>query len=324
MSDFGSVLESGVELLRGLRRRRDDVGAARRTVAEWAAGHPETHAELVVDVRPGTPVVDYDLLLEHPGGGTVALTSSTEDGVPWLIDHSTHWAAGHLVSVGEVYLTLPQALTMLRSLSRPGRTPHDEIVEQCLLLNETNGDDEPLSAADLQSVADDFRRTRGLHGREATLSWLAEMGMSPAQFEEYVEGMARRRRFRRRKEAELAADHLTAHRTDFDGVRALWVIAPAPVPADLLADPAALLDIEEAEVTVGERRAAELPEPLRTARPGEVVGPVEHGNGFLTGVVRERRPAGDDEQTLAAAGHAAFTAWLTERRAQTSIEWHWL
>ncbi|MET8049393.1 TIGR04500 family putative peptide maturation system protein [Streptosporangium sp. NPDC005286] len=327
MTDFAKALQSGVSLLRTLPRRRVGVADARRAVGEWAARHPEIRAQLVVDRRPGTPVVDYDLLLDHPDGGTVALTAPPEDGVPWLIDHSTHWAAGHLVSVNDVDVTVPQALTMLRSLSRRDASPYQEIVDQCLLV-EAVDETEPLSAADLQATADEFRRGRGLHDRESTLAWMAEAGMSGEQFEAYITGIARRRRFRRGKEAELAGAHLAASPGDFARVRAVWVTGEEKVTAgtvsDLLTGLASLGDTGEATVTFATRWEADLPAPLRGTPPGGIVGPVElPDGGFLTGAVLHRSPATDDRETLAAAGRAAFAGWLAERRAAATVEWHW-
>ncbi|MFF5205577.1 TIGR04500 family putative peptide maturation system protein [Streptosporangium sp. NPDC000396] len=332
MSDFGAVLESGVRLLRGLPRRRAHVEQARRAAAEWAAGHPGLGAELVVDERPGTPVVDFDLLLEDPEGGTVALTAQADDGVPWLIDHSTHWAAGQLVTVDDVHLSVAQALTMIRSLSRRDVTPHEEIVDQCLILNEVGKDERPVSDEDLQAAADEFRRGRGLHDRAATLGWLAEMGMSLQQFETYITGVARRRSFRRRKEAELAAARLARNPEDFDRVHAVWITGPEDALAGRAAELAEVCHAGlaalspaggEAETTIAERWAFELPVPLRGASPGTVVGPVAGGGIFLAGVVLARTAASADERTLAAAGRVAFTEWLAERRRQASVEWHW-
>ncbi len=327
MSGFGTAVESGVRLLRSLPRRRADVEEARGTAAAWAAAHPQLEPQLVVDVRPGTPVVDYDLLLTHPDGGTVALSAPDEDGVPWLIDHSTHWAAGQLVSVDDVHLSVAQALTMLRSLSRRDVTPYEEIVDQCLIIAEVQGDDAPLDDAELQTVADEFRRGRGLIGRAATLAWLADVGMSPSMFESYIVGIARRRRFRQRKESELASAYLAAHRADFDRVRALWVVSPekctAATPQELLA---LVPGLREAEVTIDVRRARDLPAELvdeAGTSAGTVVGPLPHGGAFFTGAVLEREPAGDDPETLTAAGRAAFDEWLAERRRRATIQWHW-
>ncbi|MCT9934077.1 TIGR04500 family putative peptide maturation system protein [Planotetraspora sp. A-T 1434] len=321
---FAQVLTEGVELLRGFRRRRTAVAGARHAVAEWSARHPAARPQLVVDVRPGSPVVDYDLLVCHPEGGTVALSAPADDGVPWLADHSTHWAAGYLVSVDKVHVHVAEALAMLRRLPRRDRALHDEIVEQSLVLNEIMTDDEPLDEEDVRAAAEEFRRSRGLHDRASTLAWLAEMSMSGEQFEAFIAGIARRRRFRRRKEAELAPAYLADHQADFDRVRALWVTGCQPVNGELLRGLGGLLGCREAEITIGERWAGELPGPLRHAARESMVGPVEHPGGYLTGMVLARRASRDDPETLAAAGAAAFREWLAARRKRASIEWHWL
>ncbi|NUW34447.1 TIGR04500 family putative peptide maturation system protein [Nonomuraea sp. SMC257] len=336
MTDLAETLASGAALLRSLQRRRSGVADARRAADAWAARHRDANARLVVDRRPGSPVVDYDLLLDHPDGGTIALSAPPEDGVPWLIDHSTHWAAGHLVSVDGVHVSVPQALTMLRSLSGRDASPYQEIVDQCLLA--AAGDDgEPVGAADLQATADEFRRGRGLRDRASTLAWMAAAGMSGEQFEAYIEGIARRRRFRREKEAELAQGHLAAAPGDFARVRAVWVTGAEKVVAGDVAElfgalgsvggpgsigePGAVGDVV---VTVGVRWESDLPEALRGAPPGRVVGPEQApGGGFLTGAVLSRTPAVADAETLEAAGRAAFACWLAERRAAATIEWHW-
>ncbi|MCK2219350.1 TIGR04500 family putative peptide maturation system protein [Actinomadura sp. ATCC 31491] len=331
-SVFAQALESGVELLRSLPRRRSAVPAARAAARDWAARHPGVGAQLVVDERPGTPVVDYDLLFDHPGGGTVAVTAPAEDGVPWLVDHSTHWAAGHLVSVDGVHVSVSQALTMLRTLSKGGGSPYQEIVDQCLLaaaLEEAGDDATPPTAAELQATADEFRRGRGLHDRAATLAWMTAAGLSGEQFESYIGAIARRRRFRLGKEAELAPAYLAAHLADFARVRAVWVTGPervvAGTPGELLGGAAAHGEAAygEAVVTVGTRWEHELPEMLRGAAAGDVVGPASApGGGFLTGAVLSRTEAVADAGTLAEAGRAAFGAWLAERRAAAEVEWH--
>ncbi|MEU1881682.1 TIGR04500 family putative peptide maturation system protein [Streptosporangium sp. NPDC020072] len=330
-TDFAAALESGVRLLRGLPRRRAHVEEARRTVAGWALEHPDLRAQLVVDERPGTPVVDFDLLVEDPQGGTVALTVQAEDGVPWLVDHSTHWAAGQLVSVDDVHLSVAQALTMIKSLSRRDATPHDEIVDQCLILNEVGKETEPVATEDLQAAADEFRRGRGLYDRATTLAWLTEMGMTPEQFETYIGGIARRRAFRRRKEAELGAARLAADPRAFDLVRVVWVTGQENAVAARAGDLArvhdgglaALAAAGDVETTIAERPAVELPEPLRDVAPGATAGPVPYGGAWLAGTVLARQEARADERTLAVAGRVAFSEWLAGRRAQATVEWHW-
>ncbi|GAA0406126.1 hypothetical protein GCM10009530_67890 [Microbispora corallina] len=227
-----------------------------------------------------------------------------------------------VVTVDRVRLRLPEAVTLLRQWSREGRTVHDEIVEQCLLLNEVLDDDEPLAEADLRAATEEFRRARGLRDRSSTLAWLAETSMTGEQYEAFVAGAARRRRFRRRKEAELAAAYLEAHRADFDRVRALWASGPQPVNGELLRGLGGLLGCGEAVVTLGERWAADVPAPLRHAPRGSLVGPVAHAGGYLTGLVLERTVCRDDPPTLRAAGTAAFAEWLADRRRHACVEWH--
>ncbi|MEU6427019.1 TIGR04500 family putative peptide maturation system protein [Microbispora sp. NPDC046973] len=321
---FAAVLAEAVELLRGLRRRRTAVPEARSLAAAWAAAHPEARAQLVVGLRPDSPLVDYDLLVEHPEGGTVALSAAPDDGVPWPAEHSAHWAAGYLVTVDRVRLRVAEALMLLPRRPCGDRDVHDEIVEQCLLMNETLEDGEPLDDADIRAAAEEFRAGHGLRDRASTLAWLAEMSLSGEQFEAFIAGIARRRRFRRRKEAELAPGHLAAHRCDFDRVRALWVTGSQPVNGELLRGVGGLVGCGEAVVTVGERWARDLPAPLRHAAHDTLVGPVAYGDGFLTGIVLERRVGRDDPETLAAAGATAFGEWLAGRRRRASIEWHWL
>ncbi|MBB2748486.1 UNVERIFIED_ORG: putative peptide maturation system protein [Microbispora rosea subsp. rosea] len=334
VTTFAAVLAEAVELLRGLRRRRTAVPEARSLAAAWAATHPEARAQLVVGTRPDSPLVDYDLLVEHPEGGTVALSASPDDGVPWPAENSAHcvagnwaagnWAAGHLVTVDRVRLRVAEALMLLPRRPYGDRDVHDEIVEQCLLMNETLEDGEPLDDADIRAAAEEFRAGHGLRDRASTLAWLAEMSLSGEQFEAFIAGIARRRRFRRRKEAELAPGHFAAHRCDFDRVRALWVTGSQPVNGELLRGVGGLVGCGEAVVTVGARWARDLPAPLRHAAHDTLVGPVAYGDGYLTGIVLERRVGRDDPETLAAAGETAFDEWLAGRRRRASIEWHWL
>ncbi|TQS18256.1 TIGR04500 family putative peptide maturation system protein [Microbispora hainanensis] len=335
---FAAVLAEAVALLRGLGRRRAAVPEARTLVTAWAAIHPEVRARLVVGLRPGSPLVGYDLLVDHPEGGTVALSTSAlftslEGGVPWPAGHSAHCAAGccvagYLVTVDRVRLPVAEALMLLPGRPYGDRDVHDEIVEQCLLMNETLEDGEPLGDADIRAATEEFRAGHGLRDRASTLAWLAEMSLSGEQFEAFIAGIARRRRFRRRKEAELAPGHLAAHRGDFDRVRALWVTGSQPMNGDLLRGtgglPSGLSNYREAVVTVGERWARDLPAPLRHVPTGTPVGPVAYGDGYLTGIVLERRVGRDDPETLTAAGETAFGEWLAGRRRRASIEWHWL
>ncbi|WP_169981838.1 hypothetical protein [Microbispora sp. H10836] len=304
--EFADLLGEGTEILRGLRRRCTGLAEAGEVVGSWAARHPRACPRLVLTGRRG----EYDLRLNHPEGGTVTLSvprgaESEQDGR----------APGGPLGTDRLRAGVAEALALLQADCRDLRAV---IAEQCLLSRELMEDDEPLDEGDLREAVAEFRAGHGLRDRASTLAWLAEMSLSGEQFEVFVTGIARWRRFRRRKEAELAPGHLAAHRRDFDRVRALWVTGSQPVDGKSLRGVGGLVGCGEATVTVGERWARDLPAPLRHAAHDTRVGPMAYGDGYLTGIVLERRAARDDPETLAVAGEAAFREWLAVRRGGPS------
>ncbi|MFI7708451.1 hypothetical protein, partial [Nonomuraea sp. NPDC049480] len=131
--------------------------------------------------------------------------------------------------------------------------------------------------------------------------------------------------------------YLTSHLKEFCEIRAAWITGRDATAIEEIAraDSAAvfLLQAEEAirggngrlRLTMVTGHASELPEPLRAASTGRVVGPVDGEDGLLAGVVLGRvAPRPDDPQALAAAAQAAYAEWLTERRRAADIRWHWL
>src|SRR5689334_17028094 len=83
--DFGMVLASAVDFLRELPRSDTEIATARRQSATWAASHPQLSARLVVDVPPGSVNVNFDVLLDHPDGGTVAISFAPDGDLPWSV-----------------------------------------------------------------------------------------------------------------------------------------------------------------------------------------------------------------------------------------------
>ncbi|MBW8481874.1 TIGR04500 family putative peptide maturation system protein [Actinomadura parmotrematis] len=320
---LGAALGSAAELLRGLPRRRDGESAARAAVRAWAADHPGLDAELVIAPHPSSPVVDYDLVLAHPDGGTVTVTAQPEDGVPWLVDHSTHWAANRVLTVDGFDVTVPQALMAVRAAGARRPSLHRELVDHCLLYALAAGDTAPVTREETQAAADEFRRSRGLHDRAVTLAWLAEAGLTEDDLARHVDRYARVRRLRRRKERELGPALLAADPGRFDRVDALWALTDGEVTAARVARTLPVVPTVRMELTSVETVADALPEPMRGAAADERVGPVPYEGRWLAGLVRSRRPAAADVAARAAE-RAAFDAWLAERRAAADIRWHWL
>ncbi|MBB5781585.1 hypothetical protein [Nonomuraea jabiensis] len=220
---FENDLADAVRLLRELPRGREHRDQARARVAAWSAERPGREAELVIDETPGTGRVSYDLLIAHPDGGTVGLTAHVEDGLPWIVDHSTHWAAGQVVSVDGVGLSMPAALYALRSLGTRDRRIHEQLVEYRILLSEIEQDEEPASREEVQRAADTFRQRRGLIGQEQTLAWLAEMGLPQRAFVAQMETEAKIARVRARFPSEDAFKAWLAERRRTSDIRWHWL-----------------------------------------------------------------------------------------------------
>ncbi|MGW4961728.1 TIGR04500 family putative peptide maturation system protein [Nonomuraea sp. NPDC004186] len=333
---FADDLAGAVALLQGLPTAQDQVGEARRRARDWAAARPHLRAQLVVDEPPGTTRVGYDLLLDHPEGGTVALSAEAEDGVPWLVDHSTHWAAANVLSVDGVGLSIAVALSTIRALGVRDQQLHERLVDHRILLNELDGALQSPTEAEIQEAADEFRRRRGLTGKAQTLEWLAEAGMSPEMFRTHARTQAIIARIRDRFAGEPARRHLAEHPEDFTMRRAVWVTGPhadelrvlseGPVQ-DFAARSLAALERpgHRLQLHAATALTPRLPEPLRTAAERTAIGPVPYEGGHLAGAVHEVVPPDPGApEVLEAARDAAFQAWLDERRRNAEIQWFWL
>ncbi|MGV9301809.1 MULTISPECIES: TIGR04500 family putative peptide maturation system protein [unclassified Nonomuraea] len=319
-SSLGPALESAVNLLRGLTRRRSAVAEAHRTADAWAAAHPSLGAQLVASPRPGSPLVDYDLLIDDLSGGTIMIGVQADDGASWLVDHSTHWAASRLLTVNGTHVSVSEAMLMLRSLTRPGLSPQDELVRLCFLRDAAAK--EQVTLDDIQAAADSFRRRRDLTSRDAMKEWLDRMGLSAEAFHDHMAAIARDHTFRTRMRDELGPEYLARHRDRFARVRAAWVVSDDEV--DVAELHGSLADRWELQLTKARTWSGDLPSPLREAPAGGGVGPVPFEGRFLTGLILERQEAVEDADTLKAAGEAAFDQWLADAAQGAQITWHWL
>ncbi|MFG6197335.1 TIGR04500 family putative peptide maturation system protein [Nonomuraea sp. JJY05] len=332
---FAMDLFDAVALLRDLPTAREEVGDAQRRVGDWGAKRPHLRVQLAVDEPPGTAKAGYDLLLEHPEGGAVALSAEVDDGIPWLVDHSTHWAASCVLSVDGKGLPVAAALSTIRALGVRDRQLHERLVDHRILLSELENELRPVTPEETRRAADEFRRRRGLTGRTRTLRWLAEAGMSEDAFWSHVRTQALIARIRERFAGEPARRRLAEHPEEFTVRHAVWVVGPradelgvlldGPVPDFHARAMAALAGRRSMRLQAATALTPELPEPLRTL-PGQAsAGPVPYDGGYLTGVVHEVVPPDPEApEVLEAARDAAFQAWLDERRRASEIRWFWL
>lgn len=337
-ADFGSTLEAAAALLRQLPRGYEDVREAQRRVMGWGARHQGAEAQLLVDHQPGTPEVEYDLLLRHPDGGMVALTWLEDGGLPWAVYYGDHWAANYVLTIdGEHRLTVQQALMQLRMAARTSPDLMESMVNHLILAQHAGDDALAPSEDELQAAADAFRQARGLRSAADTVRWLDEIRLPQAYFEAMLEMAVRIRKVKQRIAAGRVDAYFAAHHAEFDNVRLCEVRTPDRATAERLAawaeDSGLLAALDEQlrrpgtaplDGQVTTRRAAELAPELRDAAPGAIVGPYADGAQWVVAQIAGRQAAQLDEQARLAVEEAVCREWLAEQRATADIRWHWL
>jgi putative peptide maturation system protein len=320
-------------LLRRLPRGRQEVAGAREEVSRFRERHPGHRVDLLVDQAPGSPWVEYDLLVDDGADGTVALSWRGDGGVPWSVRYTEHWAANLVVTVNDSHLSVQDALLFLKFWGEEQPALLDELVEQQLLSLAIDRDPPDVTEEELQLEADSFRHRHGLESAQATTRWLAEVGLSEERFSFFLEGTIQRRKLVERVTGERCELWFEQHRRDYDSLRLVRAEMAAEDEAARLAAAARgggkglLRAMEESgsdRAVLESRLAHEVPAEVAGAEPGSVVGPVNTGSGYQLWEVLGRRPAVLDPPTRAVIQTRLFRDWLTERRAEARVRWHWM
>ena len=326
-----------MELLRKLPRRREDRDEARAQVEIFRVVHPGVSVDLLIEKLPGSPNLDYDLLLRGPEGDTVALSWREDNGVPWTVNFADHWAANCVASVGNQHIEVQEALLFLKLSSHHAPNLMDELLDQ-LLISEALDKDPPLVQDwEIQEEASRFRMGRRLISEEKMQKWLEEHGLSSKTFQNMMSAGVRARKFKRRVTEEQIVPYFTSHRDKFDIVQFFQAEAPTEALAlelatrareeGLLAATHRHLASEDGwglEGSLVSQRAYKLPPPLALVEVGTVVGPNLHGIQYRVAQVLQRRPSELDWHAREAVGEKLFRDWLTERRLQVNCRWHWM
>lgn len=333
---FERALTATISLLRGLPRARGQVAEARARFAEYAKAHADLRTDFVVDLEPGREHASYDILLDHPDGGTVAVSWNPDHASPWLADYAEHWAANYVVTVGDARLTVQDALTSLRVLGGDDAGLFDRLVDETIIRKAVIDHRVDTTLEEVRQAMDETRRMLGLYSAAATREWLARMGWSTHQFESLVAGGVRVRKLRDLIVADRIDAHFEAHPEWFDVVRVCAVETRRQEIAERLVSEAAgtsLVDIAQrlsapemtdVVVTIKSVRSIDLPVELRDLPAGAVGGPTRVRDGFAVHQVQHRERAELDARTRAAVGDALFRDWLAEQRRQAPVQWHWL
>ena len=338
-SRFDESLGAAVALLRELPRGRAEVDEARRRLSAFRAANAPLRTDLVVDRPPASTAVDYDLLIEHPEGGTIAMSWRSDDGTPWLVDYSDHWAANYVVSVGEHHITIEQALQALRLRRRHEPGLMEELLREAVIARALAEDPPDVSAEELQLAADEFRSANRLFDAASTHRWLTAMGLSVESFRAMLRGGVQAMKLKERVTARQVERYVNEHHAALERVSYLRVSFASAAAAREAVDDAhaggGLVAVvswlsryggsADARGTFATEAASDLAPVLAAAASGVIVGPVSDGARHWIAEVIRRTPATcDDAATRRVAQERLFQEWVDGECARAGVRWHWM
>ncbi len=341
--DFETTLGQAAELLAKLPKWAPHLDEAKELFAGLEQRFPAVQMELVSHQDAQELSVDFDLFLQWPTGGILALSFTPEDGLPWCAIQAEHWAANLVVTVNDQQITVQQALWLFKQ--NPGSEDGDlmrRLVDSALIRQALEENPVSVSDEELQEAADLFRLANGLADAATTHAWMARRGLTDEAFEGLLrDNVESRRLVERVTESELEG-YFERHRETLATVALVRAAAPDAESAERLADRArAHHDLlvaarEAASAPGGEQLAVslrtvrcdqlepELTEPVLHAAPGDLIGPLTLSGGHEVLQVVTREPARFDAASREAVRERLFRRWLAEQRDSAKIVWHWM
>jgi putative peptide maturation system protein len=331
----GQSLAETVTLLRKLPRHRHGEREARSLFDRFKSAHPGLPCRLVIDAKPGSDALDYDILLTIPDAGAVALSWRPDGGIPWTALYADHWAANFVLTVDDYSTSIQSALIYLGVRLRRRPDLMRELVDRSLTFAAME-DPPEINDTELELAIDEFRRAQGLFSGVATQSWLDEMQLTMETLEQLVAESLQLQKF---KSATVSAakvrTHFESHRSGFDRLTVMRLEGltrssardvtvrwrqRGTCPAfdrrqTLLRSPKGRLDT---------LFACDLPPEYGVEPVGAVVGPIPGESGVWVGQVLERSVARFDRATRERISQLLFETWLAEKRSKASICWHWV
>lgn len=319
-----TLLDDALRLLRELDPDRPDDHA----LDPLRAAHPGSRLRLLRH-RETLDDTHFGMLITEAGVGTTSLSWTPATAVPWSLRGSQRTAESMLLRVNGEPLAIEEAMAHLDVLWE--RTDLlDRLITVCLVRQELAERPVHLDAGRLQDAMDAFRRARGLLTPHATESWMRARAMTHEALEDLVA--------REAAVAVLKQRILAEHRPDpaeLDRARIVRVRFTERSFAD------AFVELVRARAGTGDFASAaagafavstavtgteflEVPaSELGGARPGAVLGPIAHDDGWSVTQVLATFPAAPGPQTDRQLADLAFERWVAGRRRDAKIEWFW-
>jgi putative peptide maturation system protein len=333
------ALGAALDYLKALNRDGVRPAEARARLQGLRGRYPEARVDLLWEEEACDRSVHYDALLYREGDGTVSLSYCPERTLPWPLRGVQRWSEMNLVRVNATVLKVDQAVALLDFAWGDApvlrRLVHAAVVREALERDPVSVSDE-----DMQRALDGFRRVHRLYRAADMRRWMEQRGLTQEKLEGLVAEMAQLAALRSRVTAGRVEEYFDAHRADFDTASLAQFAVPDADGARQIADEIRTGAVDfyaaaERSFLAGGPAAGDLFATVRRgkvspelaaaldAAPGEVVGPIRRGDGYVIVRVLSRTPARLDGPTRAAVQDALFELWLEERRATAAIEWYW-
>jgi putative peptide maturation system protein len=334
-ASFQKTLCDVVLLLNELPRQRSSVESAHARFKRFENAHRGVRCDLLVDQPPGSNEADYDILLGAPDGGTVAVSWRPDEGVPWTVQYSDHWAANYVLTVNKHHSSIQSALIYLRTVLNRKPDLMNDLINKLLIQEAMDESPPAVSNKETEKAVDEFRLSHGLYSAVAMRQWLDEMSLTMAALRELASGNVSAHKLKKRVTADKVRPYFDAHRNDFEVLTIFRVQVPSKTIAAALTKAGrrsglwATIQKKRSWLTTPNGQLAtmfsrELPPAFASASPGTIIGPERSPEGYWVGQLLQHRGASFDDRTRARIEDLVFEDWLAERRKQATVRWHWV
>lgn len=245
-----------------------------------------------------------------------------------------------VLTIDNEKLTADDLITYLR-FSNEFEDIAEKIIQDKLLAQAAKTHNMEPDAAELQQVADDFRRFTGMHRAKDTQEWLEAMKVSVDDFEAFLTGMVMKNKMLSELTTDTKLeDYFSQHSPDFDTADIKHILLDDEAKANeikaLLEEDPALFDELVIEHSIDEdtkylqgrimhiRRgtlAAELEAKIFNAAEGDIIGPIELSENGLWEIISVTAvtPATLNEEIKDEVGKAIRDQWFAEKLKNSTI-----
>ncbi len=332
---FDQAVLQSIAFLRAASRDRGHIGDTRKRFQALRRRFRTYQLELVVDAPPGNLEVDYDVLISNDLNETTMLGWHNDDGRPWSVDYSHHWAANYVATVNDRHITIREALTFLRESRTKDPNLFGQLIDQALMVAAVDQDSPSASDREIALAESIFRRAYRISSDDEFDQWLKSAGMNRDGWITWLVGGVIVSKFRERLSKGRVHAYFDEHREGLAEVLVHQVSLPDVEAAHRLLKAAATVPLQDAVndmlwqgMTLSSQtlrvRADEMPLEARSGVGSTAAcGPFVDGPRQVVYGVLKMRKARLDTATRALICTRLVAQWLAAQRQTASVIWHW-